>query len=107
MNLERAFEKVDAAAGAGLLDVAYVFAVQVLVATRRNIAAKSGIKVANKTSDRLSDELGFRGVLPEDMPEASLNALSVRDSIVHVSGEMVGISVKDLLRLCDQTHQLT
>jgi len=109
VNFEHLLEKVRLASSVKLFDMAYVYLTAILVRTTHGIARRYGVKARHKVDRALLEELGFKGILPQDIVEASLAALSVRNSVAHTSGEMASVSEKDveaLVRLCERMRQL-
>lgn len=89
--------------------MAYVYLTTILVGAAREIAWRRGIKTLHKVDRILLEDLGFKGIVPQDVVKASLTALSTRDSVFHVSGEMANVSEEDveaLVRLCERMRQL-
>jgi len=109
VNFSHLLEKVKLASSIKLFDVAYVYLTAILVGTAYGIARRYGVKVRHKVDRALLEDLGFHGILPQDVVEASLAALSVRNSVAHASGEMASVSEEDveaLVRLCERMRQL-
>ena len=109
VNFSHLLEKVKLASSIKLFDVAHVYLTAILVGTAYGIARRYGVKVRHKVDRALLEDLGFHGILPQDVVEASLAALSVRNSVAHASGEMASVSEEDveaLVRLCERMRQL-
>lgn len=110
---EAAFEQLISEAGRvsslKLFDVAFVYLTAVLGRTAQEVAKKHGIKGNYATDQALLEKLGFKGVVPQEVVEEALAAFSVRNSLVHASGERPGASeesVKALMRLCECLRRL-
>ncbi len=109
VDYERLLEKVRIAASAGLFDMAYVYLVNVLAKAARDLAARYNIKSDGKTDRSLLIDLGFKGVLPEELLQQCLSSLSMRSRLVLALDEKENPSeddLKDLLRLCEQLQRL-
>jgi uncharacterized protein YutE (UPF0331/DUF86 family) len=109
MEYERLLDKIQIATSVRLFDVAYVYLVNVLVETTRDLAGKYNIKYRGKTDRDLLIDLGFKGVLPKELLQQCLSSLSRRDKLAHALGEVDNPSaddLKDLLWLYEQLKQL-
>jgi len=108
-DFERSLERAGQASRAGLYDVAYVYLTAVLVGTAEEIARRHGLKTDRKSDRAVLAELGFKGILPGDVVDASLSAVSRRNTVSHSSAEMARVSEDDtkaLVRLCEHLRQL-
>lgn len=102
-------DKVKLAGSVKLFGMAYVYLTTVLIESADEIARRYGVKARHKTDRILLEDLGFRGILPQEVVESSLAALSKRNSVVHISDEMASVSEADveaLARLCERMRQL-
>ena len=101
-------ERVKAVSSLKLFDVAYVYLAAVLVTAAQEAARRHGMKPGRKTDRSLLDELGFKGILPAEVVEASLAALATRDAIVHAveaEGSVSEDDVAALTRLCERLRE--
>jgi len=90
-------------------DVAYLYLTAVLEGTASDVAHASGLKVGHKSDRDILRDLGFRGVLPQEMVTESLSALSVGDLIRRASDNAPDVSEQDvraLLDLCEGMRTL-
>ncbi len=109
ISFDRLLEKVSLANSVRLFDLSYVYLTIILSKTAVGIARRHGVKTRNKTDLVVLEDLGFKGILPQEVVEASLAALSVRNSVAHASGETARVSEEDveaLVRLCEHMRQL-
>ncbi len=104
VNFDRLLEKVRLASSVKLFDMAYVYLTAILVRTAYGIARKYGVKAHYEVDRALLEDLGFKGILPQDVVEASLAALSVRNSVAHTSGEMASVSEQDVEALVSRHY---
>jgi hypothetical protein len=109
VEYERLLEEVRIATNVQLFDMAYVYLVNVLMKATRDLAGKYNIKYHGKTDRNLLIDLGFKGVLPKDLLQQCLSALSRRNKLAHARGELDNPSaddLNDLLWLYEQLQQL-
>lgn len=94
---------VQTATTNGLSGMACIYAATVLAQTVRDLAKRNRISSWNKSDRSLVAELGFKGILPDDLVERCLSALALRDDLAHAGGNLPGLSdddVQDLVRSC-------
>lgn len=102
---ERMLESARLASSIKLFDVAYVYLIAVLGRTAQEIARRHGVRNRYRTNQALLEDLGFKGVVPQEVVEASLAAISIRNSVAHATGDETDISeqsVQALVRLCER-----
>lgn len=102
---ERMLESARLASSIKLFDVAYVYLIAVLSRTAQEVARRHGVRNRYRTDQALLEDLGFKGVVPQEIVEASLAAISIRNSVVHATGDETNISeqsVQALVRLCER-----
>jgi len=106
-DYKKLLEKVNIATSYQLFDMAFVYLVNVLVRTAHDLAKKSGIPTT-KADRSLFLDLGFKGVLPNDLLELCLDALSTRNNLVHALDRTSPSAddVQSLLRLYEVLKQL-
>ena len=88
----------------------YVYLAAVLVSIAQKIARKSGVNVRNRSDRDLFHDLGFRGVIPQDIVTISLEALARRNAVARAiggDGQVSQAEFNKLLDLCDRMQQLT
>jgi hypothetical protein len=103
-NFGKAVENARKAISLKLFDLSYIYLCEVLAGIAREVARASGLKVGNKTDRDLFHDLGFRGIIPQEMIEASLTVLSVRNRISHGIDNGPDVSEQDVrgvLDLCE------
>lgn len=107
-DYERVVGRVQATMSHQMFDVAFVYLVNVLVRTARDLAKKHGVSFTNKADRNLFLDLGFRGSLPNDLLELCLSALSTRNCLAHApEGNSPSMAdVQSLLQLCGTLKQL-
>lgn len=102
-------EKVHAATSARLFDMAFIYLVNVLVQTARDLARRNDVPAGDRGDRTLFLDMGFRGVLPDTLVERCLSALSMRNDLAHAHTGPVGASekeVQELLKLCEEVRGL-
>jgi hypothetical protein len=102
-------QKVNAAIGGKLYDLAFVYLAEILVQSAHDLARAHKLKrKAAKDRDVFLD-LGFMGVMPDEMVQKCLDALTARSALIRPSAdarEPREGDVTGLLELCQQVRDL-
>lgn len=109
VDYQKLLEKVHAATSNRLFDMAFVYLVNVLVQTARDLANKSGVSVSDRGDRTLFLDMGFKGILPNGLVEQCLSALSMRNHLAHAhtgTASPLEKEVQGLLRLCEEVRGL-
>lgn len=109
ISFDDVIDKIRLAGSIKLFGLAYVYLTGILIRYVYELARIYDVKIVQKTDQTLLEELGFKGILPQEVLESSLAALSTRNSVIHISGDTASVSEEDveaLVRLCDRMRQL-
>jgi len=102
-------DMAERAMRSGQHEVAFVFVTAFLVRLAQEIVRSQKIKPKDATDRGLFIDLGFAGVLPDELVHKALQAISARDEFLHGPVKTLNItrnSLTELLDLCDQVRLL-
>lgn len=105
---EQMLESASYASSMKMFNMAYVYLTAILGGLAEEVAKGHGVRVDHKSVEALMGDLGFKGVVTQDIVEESLAAFSVRNSIVHAFRERTDVSENDveaLANLCERLRQ--
>ena len=104
----RLLERVHIAMSHQMFDMAFIYLTNVLVRTARDLAKKNGISFMNKADRILFLDLGFKGILPNDLLELCRSALSKGNDLAHASDKATPSAddVQSLAKLCGSLREL-
>lgn len=103
---ERLLGNLRVATGAKLFDLAHIYLANMLGEAARDLAEQNGVSSKNKTDQSLLLDLAFKGVLPQDVLNECLDALSTRNTLLHHAGKTAHPSEDDITGLLQLYEQL-
>ncbi len=108
-SFQRLTEKIDFAISLKLYDLAYVYLIGVLIGIAHDLALANNLKARNISDKAIFMDLGFKGLLPENLLQSCLKALDARNEFIRLDADAEGASegeVRRLIELCEQLNEL-
>jgi uncharacterized protein YutE (UPF0331/DUF86 family) len=110
VDLDRIIKKVNLAVSMKLYDLAYVYLTDVIIRLAYDLAHAHRVKSKDRTDRDILMDLAFKGILPDNLLQNILNALSARNEFVHAADDAKEASERDvagLLELCETLSDLS
>jgi hypothetical protein len=108
-DFRRIMDDVDLAVSVKLYDMAYIYLVDILMGLALRLVEAHKLKVRDIRGRGLFIDLGFKGVLPDEVVQRCLDAIDLRNEAAHNPGRPDAIGehdLKDLLQLCEDLQQM-